>query len=47
VDQVLWEEENVDIATLSRPALKSQVDSMLAQGPLTPHKSEERDGTSL
>ena len=45
VDQVLWEEENVDIATLSRPALKSQVDSMLAQGPA--HKSEEMDGTSL
>ena len=45
VDQVLWEEENVDIATLARPALKSQVDSMLAQGPA--HKSEEMDGTSL
>ena len=45
MDQVLWEEENVDIATLSRPALKSQVNSMLAQGPA--HKSEEMDGTSL
>jgi hypothetical protein len=47
VDQVLWEEENVDLSTLARPALQNQVDSMLAAGPLTPHKSEERDGTSL
>lgn len=47
VDQVLWEKENVDLSTLARPALQNQVDSMLAAGPLTPHKSEERDGTSL